>query len=101
MNNEYPDAQIAAAREAVLAWLEARQPECYDSNAQLADGFVRFIASETASELRSQWNPSACVFEARWYDTGREISEFRESFSAESEPNARVLACAAMLLNAK
>jgi len=102
MSIEESDLQIATAREEVLAWLQARQPGCYDSNAQLADGFIRFIANETTLELRIHRNPSACVYEARWYDAGREMHEFRKPFSAEVESDARVLACAAMLhLDAK
>ena len=97
MKFDDPDLEIAAAREEVLAWLRSQQPGCYDSNAQLADGFIRFIASETTLELRTHWNPSACVYEARWYDGGREMPEFRKPLSAELEPDARVLACAAML----
>ena len=97
MSIEDPDLQIAAARKEVLAWLQARHPGCYDSNAHLADGFIRLVASETTLELRTQRNPSACVYEARWYNAGREMQEFRKPFSAELEADARVLACAAMI----
>lgn len=102
MSIEEADLQTAAAREEVLAWLQNQQPGCYDSNAQLADGFIRFISRETTLEMRTHWNPSACVYEARWYDGGREMSEFRKPFCAERESDARLLACAAMLqLDAK
>jgi hypothetical protein len=97
MRSDDPDVQIAAAREQVLTWLQARQPGCYDSNAQLALGFARFIAKDTSLELRTQRNPSSLCYEARWYDAGRELLEFRKPFCADSEPDAHLLACAAML----
>lgn len=97
MNIEDPDEQIAAAREQVLSWLQARQPGSYGSNAQLAEAFTKFIASETALELRTNRNPSSCMYEARWYDGGRDMKEFRKPFCAEAEPDARILACAAMI----
>jgi hypothetical protein len=102
MDIDDPDVQIAAAREHVLTWLQARQPGCYGSNAQLADGFARFVGMETALELRTQRNPSALAYEARWYDGGQELPEFRKPFCAEQEGDARILACAALLdLDAK
>jgi hypothetical protein len=97
MTNDEPDVQIAAAREQVLTWLQSRQPGCYTSNAQLADGFTRLIGAETALELRTQRNPSALAYEARWYDGGRELPEFRKPFCPEEESDARILACAALL----
>jgi len=95
--DEDPDVQITVARQEVLTWLQARQRGCYDSNAQLADGFAQFIANETALELRTQRNPSALTYEARWFDGGRELPEFRKPFCADSEADARILACAALL----
>lgn len=97
MNVQEPDLQIAAAREEVLAWLQAHQLGSYDSNSQLADAFISFISKETSLELRTHRNPSACVYEARWYNAGRETAEFRKPFCAEMESDARLLACAAML----
>ena len=94
---EDPDAQIAAARQKVLAWLQSRQTGSYETNAELADAFSQFIATETTLELKTQRNPSACMYEARWHDGGREMPQFRKPFSAETESDARVLACAAFL----
>ena len=97
MTLEEPDLQIATAREDVLAWLQPRQSGAYDSNAELADGFLRFIASETDLDLRTARNPSACVHEARWYYAGRETDDFPKPFCAEQRDDARVLACAALI----
>jgi hypothetical protein len=94
---EDPDLLVAAARQEVLAWVQPRSPGWHASNAELAAAFVRLIAGKTDLELRTVRNPSACVYEARWYHGGRETAEFRKPFSAEAEPDARVLACAAML----
>lgn len=97
MNIEDPDVEIAKARSEVLAWLQARQPGSYDSNADLTERFTRFVASETALELKTQRNPSSSMYEARWYDGGRDMKEFRKPFCAETEPDSRILACAAMI----
>ncbi len=94
---EEVDLEIAAARESVLRWLKERTSGWYESNAQVAEAFVREVAEETDLELRTVRNPSACVYEARWYHGGREAEEFRKPFSADEEADARVLACAAML----
>jgi hypothetical protein len=97
MTLEEPDLQISAARADVLAWLASQQPANYESNAELSRAFFEFIALETDLELRVQRNPSACVYEARWYHRGRETKEFPKPFCAEDEADARLLACAGMV----
>lgn len=97
MNLDEADVEIAAAREEVSAWLQSNRPGSYVSSAQLADAFTHFLAHDTLLDLRTQRNPSALIYEARWYDAGRELSEFRKPFCAEVEADPRVLACAALL----
>jgi hypothetical protein len=96
MNLDDPDLEIAAAKKQVNAWLQSKQPGSFVSSAQLADAFTRFVAHDTFLELRTQRNPSALTYEARWYDAGREMQEFRKPFCADLEADARV-ACAALL----
>ena len=91
------DLQIAAAREAVLRWLKERTTGWYESNAQVAEAFVREVTEETDLQLQTVRNPSACVYEARWYHGKREAAEFPRPFSADAEADARLLACTAML----
>ncbi len=55
------------------------------------------ISEQTDLELRTQRNPSACVWEARWYHANRELKEFRKPFCDEDITDARLLACAAMV----
>lgn len=97
MQYDDPDLEIAAAREAVLAWLLPRQPGTYETNAELADAFAAFLAKETALKLLTQRNPSAMVHEARWYAGGRQLPEFPRPFCAENEADARILACAGLI----
>ena len=97
MNLDDPDSEITAAKEQVSAWLQSHQPGSYISSAQLADAFTGFIARDTCLELRTQRNPSALCYEARWYDAGRQVPDFPKPFCAESEADALVLACAALL----
>ncbi len=102
MKFDDPDLEIAAAKKQVSAWLQSNQPGSYVSSAQLADAFTRFVAHDTFLELRTQRNPSALCYEARWYDAGRQLADLPKPFCAESEADARLLACAALLdLDAK
>jgi hypothetical protein len=102
MNLDDPDLQIAAAMKQLIAWLQSHHPGSYVSSAQLADAFTRFVGHDTFLELRTQRNPSALIYEARWYEAGRQLADFPKPFCAESEADARVLACAALLaLDAK
>jgi len=91
------EPEIASARIEVLSWLLSQQFGFYDSNSELVEGFTRFVAQETDLELRAQRNPSSCVWEARWYNAGRELDEFRKPFCAEEKVDAQLLACAAMI----
>jgi len=94
---EESDMQIAAAREEVLRWVRACVPGDYPSNAELSEAFAKVVGAEADLELRTVWNPSACVFEARWYHGGRETAEFSKPFCAEEKADARLLACAGMV----
>ena len=97
MNDDDPESAIASAHVEVFAWLSSQQECSSDSHADLADAFTSFVANRTTLELHTSRNPSSCVYEARWYNAGRELEEFPKPFCAENEADARLLACAAMI----
>ena len=97
MTANNPEAPIAVAREELLAWVNVRRPGIYATNAELADAFCQLLQPDTDLELRSVWNPSALMFEARWYQGGREVEDFPKPFCAEEAGDARLLACAELL----
>jgi hypothetical protein len=97
VNHDDPDSAISSAHIEVFAWLSSQQQCSSDSHADLADAFARFVGDQTTLELRTTRNPSSCVYEARWYDAGRELEEFPKPFCAEAEADARLLACAALI----
>ena len=87
------------ARAAVVAWVSEVRPGKYvnASNNELARLFCALLPADVDLELRTAHNPSALVYEARWYHRGNESGEFPKPFCAEDAGDAQILACAAML----
>lgn len=48
-------------------------------------------------DLVTNWNPSSCVFDARWQHAGRAAEGIEKPFSAEDQDTARLLACAGLI----
>jgi hypothetical protein len=96
-SDDDPDAVIADARASVLKWVCEQQPGSYPTNAELAQAFCALLPVDVELELTTVRNPSALVYEARWSHRGRDVEEFPKPFCAEQEPDARVLACAALM----
>lgn len=95
--NTIDEPAVSAARMEVLSWLIEQQFGFYESNEELVTGFMRIVSEQTDLELRTQRNPSALVWEARWYHSHRQLTDFPKPFCAENVTDARLLACAAML----
>jgi hypothetical protein len=91
------DDKIAAAREIVLAWLARHHPGSERNPDDVARSFCLLLPPAVKLELRTSYNPSALVYEARWYHEGRLAEEFPKPFCAEAAADAGVLACAAMI----
>ncbi len=91
------EESITLSRAVVLAWVCRELPGNYATNEELAKAFCSMLPPDAELELQTTRNPSALVCEARWYHRGRELEEFSKPFCAESEGDARVLACAAIL----
>jgi hypothetical protein len=91
------NSAIVSARSEVLSWLLGKQFGFYKSDAELVKGFTSLVAQETDLELRTRRNPNSSIWEARWYNAGRELEEFRKPFCADEENDASLVACAAML----
>jgi len=94
---ENPEETITLSRAVVLAWVCRQRPGNYATNEELARAFCSMLPPDAELELQTTRNPSALVCEARWYHRGRELEEFPKPFCAESDGDARVLACAAMI----
>ncbi len=88
---------VRDARAAVLAWVCRVQPGEYPDNEELARVFCSLLPQDVELDLRTTWNPSALVHEARWYHEGRDVAEFPKPFCAENSGDAKVLACAGMI----
>ena len=97
MSHDFSDAAVAAARASVLAWVCQQQPGSYPTNDELVLAFCGLLPADTELELHTVRNPSAEVFEARWSHRGRSIEDFPKPFCAETQADARVLACAALM----
>jgi len=91
------EGTIAIARAVVLAWVCREKPGDYPTNEELARAFSFTLPADVELELRTTHNPTAMIFEARWYQGGRKVEEFPKPFCAERAGDARVLACAAMI----
>lgn len=48
-------------------------------------------------DLVTNWNPSSCVFDARWQHAGRAAEGIEKPFSAEAQDAAQLLACTGLL----
>jgi hypothetical protein len=97
MTFEQSNKTIVDARAVVLAWVRAMRP-CEDpTNEELARCFCALLPEDVALDLRTNRNPSALVYEARWYHHGKEVAEFPKPFCAEIKGDAEVLACSAMI----
>ncbi len=48
-------------------------------------------------DLVTNWNPSSCVFDARWQHAGRAAEGIEKPFSAEAQDTAQLLACAGLI----
>jgi len=94
---EKHEEAIATARAVVLAWVCREHPGEYRTNDDLARAFCLLLPADVDLELRTIRNPSALVYETRWYHQGREVEEFPKPFCAEQEGDADVLACAALI----
>jgi len=97
MTVPHPDNALLEARAVVLAWVQRLQPGAHATNEELASTFCSLLPSDVDLELRTTYNPSALVHEARWYNGGREVEDFPKPFCAESDADARILACAALV----
>jgi len=97
MTSEPSSSSIPQARTVVRTWLERSHPGLAVPDEELADRFCAQLPSDIDLELRTNYNPSALVYEARWYHGPRLVEEFPKPFCAESKVEARLLACAAMI----
>lgn len=86
---------IAEARLIVSRWLEKETGCRYSSDAQTADAVRDRLNHQFQLTLQTNWNPSSCVFDARWEHNQRAADGLERPFSAEVLDDARVLACAA------
>jgi hypothetical protein len=89
--------KIATARESVLAWVSRDGRGDYSTSEELVRAFCSRLPPDMDLDLRTTRNPSAMVYEARWYHRGREVDDFPKPFCAEIDEDARILACAAMI----
>jgi hypothetical protein len=94
--NESRDA-TTQARAVVLAWVRQRRPGAYATNEELAANFCALLPPDVDLALQTIRNPSALVYEARWYHAGALVSDFPKPFCAETAGDAQILACAAMV----
>jgi len=97
MTSHNSDLAFAEARAVVLAWVQRVQPGEDVTNEELAQSFCSLLPADVDLKLRTTYNPSALVYEARWYNGDREVEEFPKPFCAETDGDARILACAAMV----
>jgi hypothetical protein len=89
--------EATEARPELAAWMRATSGAEPQPGVQLADAFCAWVRDRFHLDLRTNWNPSACVFEARWQDRGRSAEGLERPFSAETVDDARLLACAGLL----
>ena len=92
-----PDTVIANARAVVLEWVQRTHRDFLGTNDELARLFYSLLPSDVGLELRVNRNPSALVYEARWYHQGRPVEDFPKPFCGETQADAKLLACAAMV----
>jgi hypothetical protein len=97
MTDDHPSNALFTARLTVLAWVMRTKPGNYQTNEELADAFCSTLPADLGLELQTTRNPSALVYESRWFQRGRATEEFPKPFCAEQAGDARVLACAAMI----
>jgi hypothetical protein len=97
MTHDNLEKAICIARAVVLAWVTNVQAGEYAANEELARSFCLLLPADVDLELRTTHNPSALVYEARWYHRGGEVAEFPKPFCAENSGDAQVLACAALI----
>ncbi|MDR3403409.1 MAG: hypothetical protein P4L99_13000 [Chthoniobacter sp.] len=97
MTPDHSPEAITRAREIVLAWVCRQKSGDSSTNEELAERFCALLPTDVELELKTSRNPSAMVYEARWYHQGREVPDFPKPFCADNERDARILACAAMV----
>ena len=97
MTDDQSSEALTNAHGIVVAWVRDRQPGEYPTNPELARAFCALLPADANLELRTTRNPSALVYEARWYHRGTEAAEFPKPFCADTAGDAEVLACAAMI----
>ena len=97
MAKDNSNEEKSDARAIVLEWACRLKPGDYPTNEELVQSFCSLLPPDIELELRTTFNPSSLVYEARWYQGGREVKEFPKPFCAEKEGDAQVLACAAMI----
>jgi hypothetical protein len=86
--NALPSAQqLQQARQQVISWMFE-----YDSDP--TNAFCARIAEQFGLELRTSWDPQACLVEAHWQLNGRTAELLERRFFAITALDARLLACA-------
>lgn len=67
------------------------------SEGKIIDVFSARVRELYHLDLVTNWNPSSCVFDARWQHAGRAADGIEKPFSAETQDAAQLLACAGLI----
>jgi len=89
---------VAAARCEVSRWLKQEVGRTFLSDHNLLETFCAEASTRFGFNLRTFWNPKALHFDAWWQDRGRSIKGLSSPFSSLMEDDARLLACAGLVL---
>ncbi|MEQ1858599.1 MAG: hypothetical protein ABMA13_01540 [Chthoniobacteraceae bacterium] len=90
-------SEIDEACPELAEWMRATLGVAGSTGGEIAAEFCKWARERFALDLRTNWNPSACAFDARWQDGGRTAEGIERPFSAETDEEARLRACEGLL----
>lgn len=97
MQDRNAEEDIAEARFQVNEWLVASHGRRCSSDTELIHTVCDAAKAEYNLDLITNWNPSACVFDARWQDRNSPAEGLERPLSADNANHASLLACAALV----
>lgn len=97
MQDRNAEEDISEARFQVNGWLVASHGRRCSNDTELIKVVCDAVKAEYNLDLVTNWNPSACVFDARWQDRGSPAEGLEKPSNSDTAEHASLLACASIV----